>query len=698
MLLQKFSLLFSVIFISSSILFAQPDFEWVHQNGGSNHDGGSSAVFDLNGNTISCGTVGLSTSGQVIKRTSTGVVVWTKNFNSSTSIRPSEVDIDANNNTIITGYFNGTVDFNPGGGTFNLTSTSASTDVFILKLDENGVFLWAKKIGGTGSDEAMDLAIDNANNIIVAGRFENTVDFDPGSSVDNETSNGSRDAFILKLDENRNHQWAHAFGGTSFDIGWGVGVDSNNAIFLSGKISGTIDFDPSSSTANLVCDGIFVAKFTAAGSYVWAKSFVGTGSGECISVKISNDGNCYMVGTFTGTVDFDPNAGTYELTSLGAPYHVFILRLNTNGDLNWAKALEGSVSSYSDVHEIIVTSSEDLYLCGNFNDSVNFNLNGADNSMASLDQDFFVLKLDSLSNYQWSISSGSSNSSTAESTGIDVKSNGDFFCTGSFNGTKDFDPSSSSSNLTSTLLDWFELYYSEPCVPSAPVPSVSQLQDVSSNCPIAAPTAPTANNCLGVFSGTSNVSFPIVSSGTTVVTWTYDDLNGHTSTQQQNFIYTPIDTSFSVLATAPYTATATTSGYNYQWYDCDLSSIVSGETNQTFSPSYNANYALIVDNGTCSDTSSCHLIVIDLGIDESALGETFAYFPNPTSGEVNFEFKNVLSRVDLVVLNELGQVVLKNTYFDSAIISVNLKVEPGVYFAELTINSNETKRVKIIKR
>ena len=769
--LKQVYILSLFLIFSYSNLFAQPAFGWAYKTGAAQIDGGSSVIFDNANNPISCLNVNSSEKSVIRKRDAAGAIVWEKDIVSSNTIRSSEIDVDSDNNTIITGYYDGTVDFNPGSGTFNLSSVGGN-DCFVLKLDENGSFLWAVSFGGSGADQSFDVAIDTNKGIVVSGRFQNTVDFNPGSGTDNETSVGSYDVFVLKLDENGIHQWAHAFGGTAYDNAWGIGVSPTNEVYINGKITGTIDFDPSAANADLVCDDLFIAKFSESGDYIWAKSFNGTGSGEGISIKISDNNNCYMVGKYSGTIDFDPGAGVHEQTSTGSPYHVFILKLSGTGDFVWVRHLEGGTGSYSSVHEIVIDPNENLYVCGNFQGDVDFDVNSGTSSVTVTEQDYFVLKLNSSSDFQWFINSGAPVNSSSEATGVAINVVQDIFITGSFSGTKDFNPGAATYPLTADWLDAFESFLTNPCTPTAPTPDIAMLQDVSFECSISTPSAPTASNCLGSFDGVSDVVFPISTPGTTTVTWTYDDLNGNTSTQTQNFIntpnaltpdiamlqdinlecpisspsaptasnclgsfdgvsdvtfpistpgtttviwtyddlngntstqtqdftYTPIDTSFTVMTSAPYTASATASGYNYQWFDCDLNSVVTSETNSSFTPTYNSTYALIIDNSFCFDTSSCQLIEIDLGLGEDVLGNLFSYFPNPTTGPVYFEFKQVYSTIDVVILNELGQVVQNNSFTNGAKISVELLVESGVYFAEITINSEETKQVRIIKK
>ena len=96
------------------------------------------------------------------------------------------------------GYFEGTVDFDPGIGVDWHTSNWIR-DIFLSKFDSTGTFLWAKTWGGTIEDEGWDVAVDGLNNVYVTGFFGSTVDFDPGSGEDNHTSNGYNDVFLSKF-------------------------------------------------------------------------------------------------------------------------------------------------------------------------------------------------------------------------------------------------------------------------------------------------------------------------------------------------------------------------------------------------------------------------------------------------------------------------------------------------------------------
>ncbi|HNE70377.1 MAG TPA: hypothetical protein PLE39_18480, partial [Anaerolineales bacterium] len=128
-----------------------------------------------------------------------------------------DVTLDASGNVYVIGTFGGTIDFNPGAEVFNMTSKGVH-DVFILKLDENGNFVWAKSMSGADGNskgEGTSIILDFSDNIYLTGSFSGVVDFDPGSGVHNLTSTPYGDnAFIVKLNGNGGFMWVKSMGVT----------------------------------------------------------------------------------------------------------------------------------------------------------------------------------------------------------------------------------------------------------------------------------------------------------------------------------------------------------------------------------------------------------------------------------------------------------------------------------------------------
>jgi len=279
-------------------------------------------------------------SAQILSAQSVPRLEWVSQMGGTGYNSGEDIYVDAVGNIYTTGLFWGTVDFDPGPGTFNLTSAGTS-DIFITKQDPSGLLIWAVRMGGTGNDEGFSITVDLAGNVLTTGHFRNTVDFDPGPGVFN-LSAGFYDSFISKLDAFGNFVWAIKFGeATNDENGYSIAVDAAGNVYSTGSYSNTVDFDPGVGVFNLTsaCNGIYVSKLSPTGDFVWAKSLGGPGCGEAgNSILVDASGEVYITGLFQGTADFDPDAGTFNLTSAGG-FDIYICKLDINGSFVWAKQL-----------------------------------------------------------------------------------------------------------------------------------------------------------------------------------------------------------------------------------------------------------------------------------------------------------------------------------------------------------------------
>lgn len=466
---------------------------------------------------------------------------WAKSLGSGSNEEGRSIATDASGNVYTTGSLTGSGDFDPGPGTLTLTS-AGSTDVFITKLDAAGNLVWAIRMGGTGPQSAADLALDNAGNIYITGNFNNTIDMDPGPGVVNITSLGSQDIFIAKYDPSGNHVWSKRFGSIYHEASSAITVDAAGNVLTCGLFTGTTDFDPGTGTVNLTAlttsDG-YISKLDANGDYIWAKQVALGGSNNASALVCDPSGNVFLTGYYEGTVDFDPGAGSYPITSAGL-IDIFTLKLLANGDFSWAGSIGGTAADYGrsiaidangevmitgefqgtadldptvgvsnhtavavkdafvskfnpatasfnwavrfgDVYNdmgygITTDASNNIYLCGNFTGTVDFDPGSGSVLLTSAgnQRDCFILKLDASGNYIWAGVFGSA-SLGDDCYAMYVDANTSIYTTGYYQGTVDFDPGSGTSNLTSGgQTDAFIQKIQQCAPPAAPANTTSQ--------------------------------------------------------------------------------------------------------------------------------------------------------------------------------------------------------------------------------
>ncbi len=429
--------------------------EWVKQLGGTSTDFGHSIAVDDFGNIYTtgafagtvdfdpgAGTYNLASAGEtdifISKLDASGNFVWAERVGGTGADEAFNVTLDTSGNVYITGIFEGTVDFDPGSGTFQLAS-AGDHDIFILKLGAWSNFFWAKQMGGAGTDMGYSIAVDASENVYTTGHFAGTSDFDPGAGAFNLTSFGGSDAFISKLDASGNFVWAKQLGGTSYVSGYSITVDALQNVYTTGLFGVTADFDPGLSNFNLTSFGgqdIFISKLDASGNFVWAKQCGGTGSDWGFSIAVDDSENVYITGDFGGTVDFDPGAGTFNLTSTGGK-DIFVCKLDASGSFVWAKQMGGT--SHEKGFCIEVDASGNVYTTGDFGGTCDFDPGaGTFNLTSSGDHDVFISKLDASGNFVWAKQLGGTNLDRGYSIVVDASDN--VYTTGYFLGTSDFDP------------------------------------------------------------------------------------------------------------------------------------------------------------------------------------------------------------------------------------------------------------------
>ncbi|GIV33445.1 MAG: hypothetical protein KatS3mg031_0980 [Chitinophagales bacterium] len=364
---------------------------------------------------------------------------------------------DNGGNLYVTGYFSDTLYFNTGTGTSSMVSNGLN-DIFLAKYDSNGIYVWSLALGGKNYDVSNAITIDADGNILIAGSFGDTVDFDPGPGESLLISKGGDDVFFAKYDANGALLMAKSLGGTQGEGAASLATDLNNNIYITGEFSATVDFDPSGIAYNLAPQwrDAFVASYDVNGNFRWAHRIGSTDWDTGRGIATDEDGNVYVTGWFNLTADFDPGAGTASLTSNGND-DFFLAKYSSSGDYLWAVHIGGTSgdSGYG------IAIKENRICCyGIFRDTVDFDPDtGEEIHIASGSNAWFVTCFDSSGNHIWTKSFDYPIASMINDLIFDQS--GNLFLTGKFSGTVDFDRGQATATLTSTgLADIFMASYS----------------------------------------------------------------------------------------------------------------------------------------------------------------------------------------------------------------------------------------------
>jgi hypothetical protein len=143
------------------------------------------------------------------------------------------------------------------------------------------------------------------------------------------------------------------------------------------------------------------------------------------------------------------------------------------------------------------------------------------------------------------------------------------------------------------------------------------------------------------------------------------------------------------------TLTSSASGATYQWIDCSNNSPVAGATSQSFTATANGNYAVIVTENSCSDTSAC-LSVTGIGITENNFGTEFTMYPNPSQGNFTIDLGAAYSNATIVVTDMTGRVIQAQDASGKQVVPVEINAAPGVYFVRINIG-DQTAVLQLVK-
>jgi hypothetical protein len=636
-------------------------------------------------------------------------LTWARSYGNESFLATSsgKVKVDATGNVYVHGYFEDTLDIDPGPGVALLVSNGI-TDIFFQKLDAAGNLVYGKSIGSSDYDFFQAMTVDAAGNLYATGLAYDTIDCDPGPGV--AIVPGSFHGFILKLDPAGNLVWAKPISGSYLSYGMDIATDASGNIVVTGIFNDTIDLDPGPAVNQAVSAGnvdAFMLKLDPSGNFVWAKTFGANGNDLGRNIVTDATGNIYVSGTIDDTVDIDPGPGVQMAMSISSD-DAYVIKLDPAGNLVWAGIINGTLGDY--ILGMAVQGNQ-LLLCGIFegpsdldpgSPTMNFNANGG--------YDFFVSSLDLSGNLNWVKTAGGTGYDYA--TDITADAAGNVYLTGLFYGAVDFDPGTATYNLNSSAtgnaymlkLDVTgNFVWAEQITTTDHTIGRGIAVDAVENIYLSSDFRGIADYATGpgVFNLSANGEYDIaVAKYNQCATWStinqvscnayswmgntytssgiYSDTLSNANTagcDSIQFLQLVINSTDTTTSVTGATITSSDTVSSHQWVDCSNAfAPISGETAQVFIPASNGTYAVILDNNGCIDTSSC-IQITSTGIGVNELSD-FEIYPNPSAG--NFFLKSTAGET-FIIYNATGQLIRTIGLAAGTIKEVS-DLEAGVYF------------------
>ena len=351
-------------------------------------------------------------------------------------------------NVYVCGNINGVADFDPGPDTVLNVSAGINGDHFLAKYGAAGNYIWHICIGGSGTEIPKGLALDHSGHLLMVGRFDSYLDWDPGQGETFFGSAGSTDGFLAKYDTSGAFVWAKRIGGSGHDETYGVVVDELDNIYVAGQMSASVNFGTQEEPMTLVHEGgswdAFCASYRPDGELAWVRGIQGTGGQRAQSIAYAH-GHVYSYGVCSG----ETHANNVASDSAGNNNQAFLCKLETTGQVKWLKAHGGDGS---EIGEAIRADEAHLYITGSFTDPTDADPGDGVLELTSfgVGGNLYFAKLDTAGNALWA--HGLQNNNHFDGVcDIACDGTGNVFITGAHSVEQDFDPGPEETILPMTI-------------------------------------------------------------------------------------------------------------------------------------------------------------------------------------------------------------------------------------------------------
>ncbi len=357
---------------------------------------------------------------------------WAKHFGSINNDGASRMCIDATGNIFMTGSFL----FPSGTFGTNVITTYGLQDVYIVKLDANGNFIWSKRAGGGPSSNEGDgggtIKYESfSNSIIISGEMDGS-----NETIDSCNLGFGNKIFLSKLDLNGNCIWSASIAAFSGVNSGQIVVDNAGAIYMTGA-----NLNPTTIGSTHIPAGNFLAKFNSSnGACVWAKKIANVYT-YSLAIKLFNN-NLYIGGSTNSNND---TIIVDTATVIAHPYDMFISKFDTTGNVLWLRTMGGPNMDRGGTLDL--DGSGNIYSTGYFTDTAYF---GSTMLTNSINKDWYIAKYRNNGNLVWVKQAHST--SNIDFGNVSTDNNGNTYASGLLAGSATF------GSITLTATSAFDMF------------------------------------------------------------------------------------------------------------------------------------------------------------------------------------------------------------------------------------------------
>jgi len=324
------------------------------------------------------------------------------------------------------------VDGTIGADGYGVTAGKA----YVAKLDATKAVMWTKKFDTTTFSVVRGVAVDKDGNIIVAGSFSGSMTVDSATLVSDAV-----DIFLLKLDPLGAVTWSKPLQGANTQNAFGVAVDSEANIYITGATDKPVDFGGGTS-ANPSSHDVFIASYAPDNTYRWHDLFVNAGPQFGRAITTASNGDVLVIGDTSDVTDLGGGTMMKDKSA-----DIFVARYTkADGSYVWAKLYGKGMMTDQFGRGIAMTNDDHVLITGGYAGGIDWG--GGVMSTATGTSDVYVAKLDGMTGDHLAHAQGGK-SGTSTGTAIAADASGNVTVFGHFNGSIDFGGQSVASSPSS---------------------------------------------------------------------------------------------------------------------------------------------------------------------------------------------------------------------------------------------------------